>query len=178
MAQPRQYFPWGKGNSTFYLVALFLFAAAVSLVVAVAQKSATAAIAGAACFMAGGLLGFLFGIPRYAASATDRRLQVEQDASVVKYQANTNLEQISDWLTKIIVGIGLTQFRAIGTAIGDAADDLAEAFDGTRIEALSLMITTFATGFLFFYLWSRVYLPRLFADAEASTNRESEVPRR
>jgi len=26
---------------------------------------------------------------------------------------NTNLEQISDWLTKIIVGVGLTQFPQI-----------------------------------------------------------------
>ncbi len=27
----------------------------------------------------------------------------------VNYRSNTNLEQISDWLTKILVGVGLTQ---------------------------------------------------------------------
>jgi len=29
------------------------------------------------------------------------------------YSGNTNLEQISDWLTKILVGVGLTQLREI-----------------------------------------------------------------
>lgn len=166
MTSVRQFFPWGKGNSTFYLVLLLLFAGVVSGGVAIAEGSVAAAAGGAAAFMAGGLLGFLFGIPRYASSSSDRQIQREQAPSVVKYQANTNLEQISDWLTKIIVGIGLTQFRAIGRFIGQAADDFADSFGGTQSEALSLMVATAATGFLFFYLWSRVYLPKLFAEAE------------
>jgi hypothetical protein len=63
----------------------------------------------------GSLIGFLFGIPR--------TLQLEvpitpktQDAGKsdgkddsFRQNVNTNLEQISDWLTKILVGVGLTQ---------------------------------------------------------------------
>ena len=59
------------------------------------------AIAGAAAVV-GGVVGFLFGIPltskQRAAAANDSQ-----------YEPNTNLEQVSDWLTKIIVGVGLVQ---------------------------------------------------------------------
>src|SRR6266498_647278 len=60
------------------------------------------AIAGAA-LMIGGFLGFLFGIPRTGTV-------IESDV-----HGNTNLEQISDWLTKILVGVGLTQISEIPT---------------------------------------------------------------
>jgi hypothetical protein len=58
---------------------------------------AAIAIAGAAAVI-GGVAGFLFGIPltskQRAAGANDSQ-----------YEPNTNLEQASDWLTKIIVGL-------------------------------------------------------------------------
>ena len=66
--------------------------------------------------LAGGLLGFLFGIPR--------TLQQEDETEVkgVGYRANTNLEQISDWLTKILVGVGLTQIGRIPDALNAVAE--------------------------------------------------------
>src|SRR5579859_2701369 len=48
----------------------------------------------AAAFLSGGLLGFLFGIPKAATSAAPADSE---------YMANTNLEQISNWLTTIVV---------------------------------------------------------------------------
>ena len=174
--QTKQYFPWGTGNPTFYLVLLFAAAATGTLVVAWAEESAAAVTTGLAAFMGGGILGFLFGIPRYASSTADKALL---DAEAVKYQANTNLEQISDWLTKILVGVGLTQFRAIGDAAGRLVSSVGGAVAGGdkgRVEVAGLLILAGVAGFLFFYLWSRIYLPVLFAKAERPQNAEGPVP--
>ena len=77
------------------------------------------AFAGAS-LMVGALIGFLFGIPRKLQDeqgvASDIGSQEEFDSRVVSalYGGNTNLEQISDWLTKILVGVGLTQISSLG----------------------------------------------------------------
>lgn len=169
----RQWFPWGVGNPTFYLTLLVL-AAAVGVAFVAAQGSAAVAVAaGIASFMVGGTFGFIFGIPRYAASGVEREMQSAQ-AGVVKYRANTNLEQISDWLTKILVGLGLTQFRAIGDFLQSVSESLGAALLGTgdsqaaSVTAAALILLTIIPGFIFFYLWSRVYLPRIFQKAEAT----------
>ena len=72
-------------------------------------------IAGASLLF-GALLGFLFGIPRTLQQDKPEKKppnggdgNKEQEENGTSYRANTNLEQISDWLTKILVGIGLTQ---------------------------------------------------------------------
>jgi hypothetical protein len=61
----------------------------------------------------GTLGGFLFGIPKansemHSTGRSRRNL----------FLPNTNSEQVSDWLTKIIVSVGLIQFRQIGAALG------------------------------------------------------------
>lgn len=77
--------------------------------------------------VAGVAIGFLFAIPRAAPPGRIDDLEVERGAqggrsghaSVTaaapfkplyvgepRYYVNSNLEQISDWLTKIIVGVG------------------------------------------------------------------------
>lgn len=67
---------------------------------------ATADLIASASFLAGGLVGFLFGIPRAVQGST-------APSGATQYQANTNLEQVSDWLTKIIVGVGLVQIGRV-----------------------------------------------------------------
>src|SRR5262245_38208292 len=67
----------------------------------------------------GGLFGFLFGIPRSlqrpsvkgdgSGGASDKPEGPQSPA----YRPNTNLEEISDWLTKILVGVGLTQISRL-----------------------------------------------------------------
>src|SRR5215831_2761083 len=63
----------------------------------------------------GALLGFVFGIPRtlqHDIAPSPNPGIAEQDQ--IAYQINTNLEQISDWLTKIIIGVGLIELGNIG----------------------------------------------------------------
>jgi hypothetical protein len=75
---------------------------------------ASALMLAGAALLVGGTLGFLFGVPR---TLTGERLPDATlngaRAAAPGYGANTNLEQISDWLTKILVGIGVAQFGVI-----------------------------------------------------------------
>lgn len=107
------------------------------------------------CFAVGAILGLLFGVPRY--SKVDG-----QDSAVAP---NNNLEQISDWLTKMIVGITLVQFNTIIQKIKVLARQISDAILGCGLQcpenyAMGLAIVGFftASGFLMMYLWSRIYL--------------------
>jgi hypothetical protein len=140
--------------------------------------------ASGAAFFIGTIAGFLFGIPR--ANAESTRLNdltvpakpLPQDSMTLRasgYMDNTNLEQVSDWLTKIIVGIGLVQFDKIieflsrvGTKVGNAVDPT-HSYGGDVI-AVGSIVVGFATGFLYYYIWARVILRRsLLRTLELST---------
>ncbi len=132
-----------------------------------------------ASLMTGGLLGFLFGIPQSKSEKTSAQPPSEQKSSsdadttpVATYQPNTNLEQVSDWLTKIIVGVGLTQIAQIPAKMKQLASYLSPGLGGTdnsQIFAMALLVYFLACGFLIGYLWTRLYLPGAFrmADLEA-----------
>jgi hypothetical protein len=59
--------------------------------------------AGGAAGFTGGLLGFIFGVPKTLAVGSRTAGGGPANTS----RTNTNLEQISDWLTQILVGAGL-----------------------------------------------------------------------
>lgn len=118
---------------------------------------ATGVLIAGGAFMTGAALGFLFAIPK-----------IRQGDEVV-IAANTNLEQISDWLTKILVGVGLIQFREIGSALEALGDNLAESLGGgSSADTMGLAICVyFATGgFLAGYLLTRLLLPAAFRSVE------------
>jgi hypothetical protein len=122
-----------------------------------------ALLLGLASLTGGGLVGFLFGVPR--------RLQ---EASIAKtandrYVGNTNLEQISDWLTKILVGVGLTQILQIPTQLQRLTTFLAPALGdqpSSQIFALGLLGYFSIAGFLIGYLATRLLLGRAFLEAD------------
>jgi hypothetical protein len=135
------------------------------------------AMAGAS-FLIGTLLGFLFGIPR--------RLQHESAAKSTKeggngddeksgsliYGANTNLEQISDWLTKILVGVGLTQISGIRDLLRDVGDFSAPGLGGlpsSSTFAIAVVLYFLVGGFLLGYLWTRISLGRYLTEAELAS---------
>jgi hypothetical protein len=151
------------------------------------------AMVGAASLLFGALLGFLFGIPRStyypsegASSPEDQSTQNPQVASVnvnsPLIRANTNLEQISDWLTKILVGVSLTQIPAIGNAARVLISEVAAGMtpdlkigEGPSPEARSIaggIIAYFlAIGFLMGFIVTRTSLPKIFAQADAEALR-------
>jgi hypothetical protein len=126
------------------------------------------------CVMLGGLLGFLFGIPRALQrerpEAAGQNAQKDESANRPAYRANTNLEEVSDWLTKILVGVGLTQLNAIpgkvvsfGAYFGAPLG--ADAVTGERFAAAVLPYFS-VTGFLLGYLWTRLFLGSALARAD------------
>ena len=78
---------------------------------------ATMVMIAGATQMLGSLVGFLFGIPRTLQETREENHPISNNTR--KYLVNTNLEQISDWLTKILVGVGLTQVTAIKQMLND-----------------------------------------------------------
>ena len=118
---------------------------------------ATAVITGSCAFLGGGLVGLLFGIPRSAA------LGAAGSAPTSRYQANSNLVEVSDWLTKIIVGVGLVQIGRVEPALSRLAANLKAPLGGQPSSAafgMGLVVANVLLGFLFFYLWSRSLLQR------------------
>ena len=86
-----------------------------------------------------------------------------------RYRANTNLEQISDWLTKILVGVGLTQLAKVPGALGSAADRFGGALGGGDAGgpcAIAIILFFMTSGFLFGYLWTRIYLASALEEAD------------
>ncbi len=132
-------------------------------------------VAGASALI-GGLTGFLFGIPR--TQQGDEATPANEHRPVA-YRPNTNLEQISDWLTKILVGIGLIQLGRAPEQLGRLAEALGPGFgggDGAESLALTVVLYFSLIGFLFGYLWTRLFLPGAFrtADLDVIDRRISE----
>src|ERR1700722_20088570 len=135
---------------------------------------ATAVITGSCSFLAGGLVGLLFGIPRSALSSAGT-------TPTGKYQANSNLVEVSDWLTKIIVGVGLVQIGRLLPALSRLAANLKSPLGGQPSSAafgIALVIANVLLGFLFFYLWSRSLLQRdlELSDGFADNGAEDPAP--
>lgn len=124
-------------------------------VAAFAAIIATAFAAG----MGGAAFGFLFGIPRSVAAGTqtpaDPALQV--GTGPASYAQNTNLEQISDWLTKIVVGVGLVEAEDIAVGFGQLSGSAAAAWGLANGSATAgaIMLVGAVIGFLRCYVWTR-----------------------
>lgn len=114
-----------------------------------------------ACASIGWLAGFVFSL--------SRTVQSEARNQSYAQLVNTNLEQISDWLTKILVGLGLTQLNEIPKTLQSAASQVAEAIGGPQQKAfaLGLIIYFSVVGFLASYLMTRLYINIWLRQAES-----------
>lgn len=119
----------------------------------------TGMLIGGAFFTAGGLTGFLFGIPKL--------LQNTSVSPKTVILHNDNLVQISDWLTKIIVGVGLTQLYNIPHYLLKVGEKLQKNFgdnESGRNAAIAVILYFVVIGFLSVYIWTRIYFVRLLKD--------------
>jgi hypothetical protein len=120
----------------------------------------------------GAIIGFLFGIPKVLqANKHDETTQPDEKRSGYSQQVNTNLTEISDWLTKIIVGLGLVNLKEMPARVSRWAEVIATGFSSTnpadeKSFALALLISTPIIGFFFGYLNTRLYLARVFGWAD------------
>jgi hypothetical protein len=113
-----------------------------------------------ACFAVGALVGFLFGLPKACAAHDD------PDAEVI---TNTNLEKVSDWLTALIVALGLVQLAKIPGFLRDAASYLtsgqAPPAQDLAPFAMGLIVYFTVVGFLFGYLSTRLVVQPVLSHA-------------
>lgn len=134
----------------------------------------TAGLWALTCLACGAAGGFLFGIPKVrqrdgtpgpsGGGATPAGGNYHQ-------QVNTNLEEISDWITKIIVGLGLINIQHIPGFFDRLAQRLTvgQSTD-QKAFALSLIVYFLVIGFLFGYLITRMFLQRAFGAADQAAN--------
>jgi hypothetical protein len=122
------------------------------------EFSAGFLLAGASLFL-GVLVGFIFGIPKTSKPSSDSSPPLKAETNVA-YSLNTNLEDISDWLTKMLIGVGLVQLTAIPGYISRIAayweSSIGKNFPSAYIAALIVFFSS--AGFLIGYLWTRLAL--------------------
>lgn len=156
--RPHRLWVWAAAAVTVGLSAIVIYATQArdsGSVLAFALMLSGAATVG------GGLLGFLFGVPRAASSP--------EGDNGRRYRANTNLEQISDWLTKILVGVGLVQLGQLGQLGGSLLRGVAPALGGTTTSAPfggALLCYFTMLGFLGGWLVTQLYLGRALSHAD------------
>lgn len=131
-----------------------------------------------ATLLVGGILGFLFAIPKLNRAYDPR----EDYSRSTKYQPNTNLEDVSDWLTKIIIGIGLTQLTQIPGHLQNIADNILNRVDCSRMNCdfaqpalIATILYFLIAGFITGYFYTRLYLPNLFSIMEENRIKDAEI---
>lgn len=160
-----------------------------------AQTAGMGLFLGLGAFAVGCLFGFLFGVPRAPRrdadghdrtdhslanrNATsddnpDQRTPGTQTAyrpSANTYLPNANLEEISDWLTKIIVGLGLIDLKEMPSQLKRLAEFFALTCGCDFCGGLLLTMGAFflIMGFLLSYVLSRVYLALAFGYSSSLT---------
>jgi hypothetical protein len=152
--------PWLRTSPVFPLLATIIYSAAGGFTGGSTFWSvlATGFIISGASLIVGAFLGFLFGLPR----------TVEKSASKATLVTNTNLDQISDWLTKILVGLGLVQLGKVTSGINDLAEAAAPGLGGSQgaqTFAVGLLVYSVVDGFLLGYLWTRIVVSARLKEA-------------
>jgi hypothetical protein len=135
-----------------------------------------------AYFVLGALIGMIFGVPNASSeskvpnvltgvtNSSDTNVgttkinsstTVSQDAK--KVLSSTNLTQISDWLTKVVIGAGLVELRELPSFILKVARKMATgvALNSTLVEQVvsmcaAIIIFNSAFGFISGYLLMRI----------------------
>jgi hypothetical protein len=125
------------------------------------DRTATGLLWALGTLISGGFVGLLFAIPS------------ENEPKESKVQINTSLNQIADWLTKIIVGVSLVNakdaykffldaVRALGAGLAMSDGQL----PGAKAFAGGLIITFPVLGFTGTYLLARVWLTTAIVRAD------------
>jgi hypothetical protein len=143
---------FGLGLAALGAVVVFFYSG-------LSRATASWMLSAEAFFAVGMTAGFIFAIPKASGQCV-----------------NSNLELISDWLTKILVGVGLTQFRSIPTELrklaifaagGSGSSDQNHAF------ALFVILYFFFGGFVAAYLETRVVLTGAFIRSQPAEEKSS-----
>ena len=143
---------------------------------------------GLAAMACGALVGFLFGLPRgqLHLNAGEANTDGSSSGSVGndsanpqraggKFTVNTNLEEIADWLTKILLGAGLTQLGQLPNALESMANTVTPLPQGhSTVIAIWIFFATF--GFFLSYLMTRLFVAGALVAADTFTDANTSIP--
>lgn len=132
-----------------------------------------------AYYAIGGLFGFIFSVPKIIADNPQVGIsEVNNKAYMArsKVEENTNLTQISDWLTKILIGAGLVQLKEapgfilkvaqyMGKGMRNGTSDIL-TIDNVTIMCASIILFFLTWGFISGYLIMKLVLTKQFAFAD------------
>ena len=131
-----------------------------------------------ACLATGATLGFLFGIPKSAVpvvSAPHSGSEGNVHENTSGGRPNTNLEEVSDWLTKIIVGLSLVHLKDINAYVAKISQTIAASLGNQPVPtpghvsvAMAMVIGFLVLGFLFGYLYTRLFLQGAFQRSDSN----------
>jgi hypothetical protein len=144
----------------------------------------------------GFISGFLFALPRsmpdltapvgigqYEGSKVTNSARQVRHAQ--KFRPNNNLEQISDWLTKLLIGAGLVQLGAVGRGLNGIVGFIATASAGNanghpaasaRVVAGAVIIFYGVLGFLAGYISTGVSYRRVLEEYFEDSDENGNVP--
>jgi hypothetical protein len=159
-----------------------------SIPAAVAKSGVAVGITALLLFFAAGALGagvgFLFGLPRAryadqaATAGADGAPPTTGNARPSAFLANTNLVKVSDWLTTIVIGLGLVNLAKLGPAASNLRDALQEPLGGSPnagVIGVATVIVGLLAGMLLTYLWTSTRVRELFEQTETEAA-EGVVP--
>lgn len=117
--------------------------------------------------MAGGLTGFLFGIP--SGRPVEPKGARDDESFAPAASVNTNLEAIADWLTKILVGLALVSVKDLPEQLKRLTSYVSQGLSGKGNEPflMALVIYFSLAGFVIGILSTRVYF-RLISSPSGS----------
>ena len=149
-----------------------------------------------AAMVTGTLFGLLFGIPRFVSSGKARvrdEIKYHKDATGgvapmdgvdgPRWAPSSNLAEISDWLTKLLLGAGLVELTHLGGPARSLITSVASGLESPRadgsvsgpalVTAGTILILFFGLGFVMGYVVTTTW----FGDALArSVERETHKP--
>ena len=159
-----------------------MVAVSVLLTVSTAEDGPADVGVGVAAFLlfvaaaaVGSALGFLFGLPRARLTdqlATTDAAHRESHAVSSHYLANSNLIKVSDWLTTIVIGLGLVNLGSAVPGLRTLATALQAPLGGAPyagVIGICTLIGGCIGGFVLVYVYTSIRVRQLLEDSDRQT---------
>jgi hypothetical protein len=122
-----------------------------------------------AYFILGVLVGFIFSIPKEATSRTPNPSATDNRKSF-----KNNLTEISDWLTKVVIGAGLVELKQIPPYIMRIAEKMSVDLHMGRTLCAALIVYYLCCGLIFGYLIMQLVLWEIIYKISDEINKNTE----
>lgn len=163
-------------SDAFRILAVLFGALALLLILVGGYATATKGVgvfaSGALIIVCGCAIGLLFGLLFGAPHSTDQSSSTSGRGILI---LNTSFDQMSDWLTKILVGVGLTQLVGVPSRLQALGNYLSPALGGVETSAnvaVTLVLASSVIGFLISFVFTKLVLSPDLADAGYETLKE------